>query len=201
MFNISNIKISFEKVLSRLDYSKSKTKLDANTERLIKEILSLASKLINPKSVLSFENILIKGGVVYFENGYKIESADIAKLLKNSFQVCGAAVTLGSALEKKRDDFLSQKETFNALILDAAGSVAAEEAAEVLYGQIKEKQKTKGFSITRRYSAGYGDWKLDGQKDFLIWLGADLIGIKLNESYLMNPEKSVSFLLGVIDEN
>jgi cobalamin-dependent methionine synthase I len=55
----------------------------------------------------------------------------------------------------------------------------------------------RGLVTTRRYSPGYGDWGVSAQKDFLAWLGAGHIGIKLTESSQMLPEKSVSAILGI----
>ncbi|MDR3244612.1 MAG: hypothetical protein LBT79_07670 [Elusimicrobiota bacterium] len=197
MINIPKISISYDEVLMRLGYSKSRTKIDDRTQILIKENISLSNKLINPKIVVAFDEISLQNECVLFNKGYKISSFDIVKLLKDCFMGYGIAITIGEALESKRDDFLKQKEVFNALILDAAGSVGAENCIQALHEQIEKLENDKGNAITRRYSCGYGDWRLKEQKDFLNWLGADAIGIKVNDSYMMKPEKSISALLGV----
>lgn len=197
MINISDIKIPYEKVLLRLGYSRSKTLLDEKTEMLIKEMLEAAQKIIKPKAVIAFENINIVENITTFESGYKIESYDIAKLLDGCFKAYGVAVTIGSSLENKRNDFLSKKETFKGLIFDAAGSVIAEEAITSANVQIRDFEEKNNNLTTKRYSPGYGDWHLSGQKEFLKWLGAEQIGISLTPGFLMKPEKSVSALIGV----
>lgn len=197
MVNISEIKISYDKVLARLGYSKSRTLLDEKTGTLIRETLEAAQKLIKPKAVIAFENITVIDNIITFESGYKIESYDTAKLLAGCFKAYGIAVTIGNALEHKRNDFLLKKETFKGLIFDAAGSVAAEEAITSAAEQIKEFEEKSNNIMTRRFSPGYGDWKLETQKEFLKWLGASHIGIRLTAAYLMQPEKSVSALAGV----
>jgi hypothetical protein len=197
MIDISNIKIPYEKLLLRLGFSKSKTKTDDKTQDLIKENLNLAQRLIAFKAVVSFEKITINQKEILFESGYKIESSDISKLLRNCFMIYGAAITIGSALEKRRNEAMEKKEVFTALILDAAGSVAAEECISSVYEQIKNDEKEKNNELTRRFSCGYGDWDLKYQKSFLNWLGAEKIRINVNSGYLMNPEKSVSAIMGV----
>ncbi|OEG70843.1 hypothetical protein ATZ36_17915 [Candidatus Endomicrobiellum trichonymphae] len=203
MLRISTIEIPYNKLLARLGYLQTKTKLDEKTASMIKEILSLAQKLIKPKAVVAFENIMTISGdkisnEISFENGYKIKSEDIAELLKNCFKVYGIGITVGEALELRRDEFLKKKETFNALISDAAGSVAAEETINLANAQIKAYEEKNGNMLTRRYSPGYGDWILEDNRQFLNWIGAEYIGIKLNEFCQMKPEKSVSALIGVV---
>jgi len=195
--NIAGIKISYEAVLQRLGYLKTSERPDAKLETEIKERIDAAQKLIRPKAVTAFENITVFGNEVSFESGYKIESPQVAKLLDGCFKAYGVAVTIGSALEKKRNELIAQKETFKALILDAAGSVAAEEAVSQANKQITEFERLNNNITSKRFSPGYGDWKLEKQKEFLQWLGAENIGLRLNDSFQMQPEKSVSALIGV----
>jgi hypothetical protein len=197
MIKISKIEIPYNKLLARLGYFQNKTKIDERTAVLTKENLSLAQKLIKPAVVIAFENITIVNREIIFENGYKIMSYHVASLLKNSFKAYGVGITIDAALESKRAEFFKKKEIFNALILDAAGSVAAEEVITFASSQIKAYEEKRGNVITKRYSPGYGDWGLENNRQFLDWIGAEQIGIKLNKFCQMNPEKSISALIGV----
>jgi hypothetical protein len=201
MLKISTIEIPYNKLLARLGYLRAKTKLDKKTDNLMKEILDLAKKLIRVKTVTAFENITITDNEVLFEDGYKIKSNNVISLLKNSFRAYGIGVTIGSLLECKRDEFLKKREIFNALILDAAGSVAVEEVTILVNAQINVYEAKNGNVLTKRYSPGYGDWTLKYNKQFLNWIGAQYIGIKLSEFYQMKPEKSISALIGVENNN
>lgn len=197
MVNVSTVEIPYNELLARLGYSHNKTKLDIKIISSIRENLSLAQKLIKPKSAIAVENIVLHENLVSFENGYKIKSNNIATLLKNCFKAYGIVVTIGNALEKKRDDCLKKREVFDALILDAAGSVAAEETITLVNLQIKAYEEKNDNILTRRYSPGYGDWSLEANKQFLNWIGTTSIGITLNKFYHMKPEKSVSALIGI----
>jgi hypothetical protein len=197
MIGILTVEIPYDKLLARLGYLQAKTKLNERTIGLIKENLSFAQKLIKPKIAVAFEDIKISGDFVLFENGYKIKSGNVAMLLKNCCKAYGVGATISEVLECKMSEFLKKKETFNALILDAAGSVAVEETMILANTQIKIYEEKKGSVLTKRYSPGYGDWTLEDNKHFLNWIGAERIGVKLNEFYQMKPEKSVSSLIGV----
>lgn len=201
MLKILTVEVPYNKLLARLGYLQTKTKLDEKTAGLIRENLNLAQKLVKPQTAVAFENITISGGKVsneiLFENGYKIRSSNLIALLRDCFKVYGISVTIGGLLERRRDAFLKKKETFNALISDAVGSVAAEETIDLVNAQIKSYEEKNGNILTRRYSPGYGDWSLEDNKHFLDWIGAKHIGIKLNEFCQMNPEKSISALIGV----
>lgn len=68
--------------------------------------------------------------------------------------------------------------------------------AETANARIKSFEEKQNNFVTRRFSPGYGDRELKTQKDFLKWLGAVQIGISLTEACLMQPEKSVSAVIG-----
>lgn len=190
----SRIEIPYAKVLARLGYAQGKTRLDTAAETLVREAIGTAEKLISAKQVIASSVVTLSGeDTVLLEPGLTIYSRKIHELLKDSARAFGFAVTIGGALEEKRGALLAEKETARALALDAAGSVAAETLAELTQRQIAgENGRT-----TLRFSPGYGDWRLSGQKDFLGWLGAGQIGIRLTENYQMIPEKSVSAILGI----
>lgn len=194
----NSIDIPKQKVLARLGYLNNKTRLDSNTDALIDTEILVAKKLIVAKQVISTSKIAFQGSnSLLLEPGFTISSNDIFKLVKDCVSAYGFAVTIGPNLESKRDEYSNSKENSRALILDAIGSVAAEELAEITNKEISATAQKDGLKTTRRFSPGYGDWQLQNQKEFLKWLGADKIGIKLTENYQMLPEKSVSAILGV----
>ncbi|MDR0401518.1 MAG: hypothetical protein LBH27_00720 [Endomicrobium sp.] len=197
MINIQTVKISYDKLLTRLGYLHDKTKNNVKIIISIKENLSLAQKLIIPKFAIAVEKISLYKNLISFENGYEIKSSNVAFLLKKCFKAYGIVATIGNALEKKRDELLKNGEILNAFILDAAGSVAAEEVVIVAMSKIKLQEKKNNNTLTKRYSPGYGDWTLKENKQFLNWIGASYINITLDKSYRMNPEKTVSALIGI----
>jgi hypothetical protein len=196
--DLGTIAIDEQKVLARLGYAKGKTVVDDKTRRMIEAETQTALRLINPKHVIAYSSIKVAGAKsLLLEPGFKIESGDIVKLLQNCVKAYGIAVTIGPFLEEKRGTYITGNEPARAVVLDAIGSVAAEELAGMAQAQIRSEAEREGLVVTRRFSPGYGDWPLESQKDFLQWLGAGNIGIKLNTNFQMIPEKSVSAIMGV----
>jgi hypothetical protein len=192
------VNIERARVLARLGHAAGKTVIDEKTESLITEETAVAQKLISPKQVSSSSVILETGpGHVRLEPGFEIASRDIAALLAGCDKAVGFAVTIGPHLEEKRNAYIKEGQTARALILDAIGSVAAEELAAAAHALIRAESAKEGLTATKRFSPGYGDWPVSSQREFLKWLGAELIGIKLNAGAQMEPEKSVSAILGV----
>lgn len=105
-------------------------------------------------------------------------------------------VTIGPALEREVTDLLSRGETTRALLLDAVGSAAVEEAADVLEGRLRGAAITgagHASGASRRFSPGYGRWPLTAQRALFAMLPHEEIQVALLPSSLMAPRKSVSF--------
>lgn len=191
------MEISKLKVLKRLGLNLKKGIVQPSVDAIIDQEISLALKLIKEKHIIAQEVITSNASQkVLLNNDFEIHSAHIAQLLQGCHMVFGFAVTIGAFLEEKKDVYLTENDTTRAVIMDSIGSVAVEECAEIVQKEIESIAQQNGDVITRRYSPGYGDWKLENQKSFLAWLEADKINIKLNRSLLMSPEKSISALIG-----
>ncbi len=106
-------------------------------------------------------------------------------------------VTVGAAIEERASELVARGEDTAALILDAAGSAAAEEAADRLSGIIAERGERGDVSPTAscRMSPGYHGWPIACQAALFEVLPADALGVTLLPSKLMVPRKSVSFAM------
>ncbi len=119
-------------------------------------------------------------------------------------------VTIGPGLERRVSELLARGEDLRALLLDAAGSAAAEEAADELERRIHAAGGSGGTARDegerdvaerggaprrkpRRVSPGYGAWPLTAQRALFDLLPHEEIGVRLLPSCLMVPRKSVSF--------
>ena len=111
-------------------------------------------------------------------------------MLGNSDPVIIFMVTIGPLLEQEVDRLIKHGEMTRVVILDAIGSETADAVAEKLHKVVlKQMAEEKGFSVTPRFSPGYGDWPVTVQKDLLELCRGELIGISVNESFLMMPRK------------
>jgi len=84
-------------------------------------------------------------------------------------------------------------EMTRALILDALGSEAAEEVAIQSDRTLAEKAREMNLWPSKRFSPGYGKWDVKEQRFIFRLLPAADIEVRLTESCMMVPRKSVSF--------
>jgi len=82
------------------------------------------------------------------------------------------------------------------VILDSLASVAIEQLCNLVDAEIKAEYNK--FNQTWRYSAGYGDFPIEIQKEFLDVLNAPKrIGLMATESSMLTPTKSVTAVIGL----
>jgi hypothetical protein len=89
-------------------------------------------------------------------------------------------------------------DTVGALLLDAMGSAAVEEAADRLGAIITGVEVPPDYdapAVSCRISPGYGLWPLEAQGPLFGHLPHAAIGVTLRPSLLMEPRKSISFAM------
>jgi len=120
---------------------------------------------------------------------------DIAEHLKKSEQVILLAATLGS----KVDALIRRTQVENmalSVIIDALASAAIEEVCDKACDELEEIYAP--YTLTDRYSPGYGDWPLDKQSMFAQILQSDKkIGLCVGASFMLMPIKSVTAAIGI----
>ncbi len=115
-------------------------------------------------------------------------------------RVAYCVCTIGPELEKEVSRLSGEDELLRAVVLDAAGSVAAESVAEYMDRAIQDMAAAEGLKTSCRASPGYGDWDVTEQRALFELVPAGRIGVRLSESAMMIPRKSVSFAIH-IDEH
>jgi hypothetical protein len=104
------------------------------------------------------------------------------------------ALTLGKEISVKIEMLFAENNFALGYVLDAIASEAAERAADSLQTLISQKihNRAKSDIVSLRYSPGYCGWHISGQKILFERLKPEEIGITLNNSFLMQPLKSIS---------
>lgn len=120
-------------------------------------------------------------------------SKDLAKNLKDCKKAVIFAATIGIEIDRLIAKYNALSPA-KALIFQAIGAERIESLCDLFEREIKEK-----FKYTKpRFSAGYGDLKLDFQRDiFSVLRCFKNIGLTLNDSLLMSPSKSVTAIIGL----
>jgi hypothetical protein len=152
--------------------------------------------LIEPMARFEITELSVDGNNLLFNDGYSIQSKSLSSHLKGCNRATLLGLTIGPFIEEEIEKFTKKKKSLEPLILDAVGSECAEEAAIYISGIINEEIKQAHCLPTKRFSPGYGDLSLDVQRWFFQNLKLEEIGMRLNESMLMIPQKSITAFIG-----
>jgi hypothetical protein len=197
-FSLPYILPEIDTVIRRLNYNPKKSIFDEDIELFVKKELSGLISVISPVakvSDLKIDNITSSN--ITFENGFEIESVKLAMVLKNSKKATFMALTIGEKLTLEVEEALKKEEYTKAVIIDAIGSEAVEKFADYIQDVIARENRLFSLRPTMRFSPGYGDFSLSYQKEILLLLEAEDIGISLHpESLVLIPEKSITAVVG-----
>ncbi|HAJ98119.1 MAG TPA: hypothetical protein DCO72_10345 [Ruminococcus sp.] len=127
--------------------------------------------------------------------GLLLKGNDIKEHLKE----CSQVVFLCATLSAGADRAIRQSSAF-----DILSGMMTDAMANALIEQVCDKAEQEIFAtfpdnyFTWRFSAGYGDFPLDTQADFLKVLNAEKrLGVTLSENDLLIPTKTVTAVIGV----
>ena len=198
---ISTAKIEIEldkgHVLRRIGY-KGNCEPSPRIAASISEHIQLAKKLIQPSYSYVVKNIdMVREKDVFIGDFVTLRSHVIARLMEKCQQVGAFLVTIGNKLEEKAARMADDKLILQSYVMDAIGSTAVEQMAELVENEIRKIASTKGLCVSRRFSPGYCDWSIRQQKELFRMLDSNSVGVRLTTGYLMIPQKSISGIVGI----
>lgn len=122
----------------------------------------------------------------------------ITRQLRGSESFAFFAATAGNGFERFQHALQQEGDMVKIYIADAIGSIIAEKTADCMEIALNEYIRDRGWRHTNRFSPGYCGWHVSEQKKlFPLFPLAEPCGIRLTESSLMLPIKSVSGVIGV----
>ena len=128
------------------------------------------------------------------------ESAALSKNLAGCDRLMLFAATLGIGIDRliaKHSSISPSK----ALLFQAIGAQRIESLCDAFCEEISLNVQKSGFKLKPRFSPGYGDFPLSAQENIFAVLDCPRkIGLRLNESMLMSPSKSVTAIVGIGDD-
>ena len=121
----------------------------------------------------------------------------ITTFLKGSEYAALFTCTAGYEVEKWSKKYQADGDFVMSYVVDATGSLLVEEAMDIVYNKLKDYAGNCNLSVTNRYSPGYCEWKVIDQQKLFSFFPDNFCNIKLSESSLMSPVKSVSGIVGI----
>ncbi|OUJ18701.1 Vitamin B12 dependent methionine synthase activation domain fused to iron-sulfur cluster [Methanonatronarchaeum thermophilum] len=123
-------------------------------------------------------------------------------LLESEFLAIGV-VTIGDNIYKNpiRQEVGSGQERMNLdlLVCDALENIVLDKALREVCLELRNKVKEKGLNTTRVIPPGSGrvDWGIENQEFIFNQIDAHKIGVKLENTNALSPQKTLSFVLGL----
>ncbi len=127
----------------------------------------------------------------------KTSSKNLSTLLSGCERATVFAATVGHGMDRliRRASVISSAK---AVLLDGIGTERVEALADAFCEEYRREACERGFTVTDRFSTGYGDLPLELQKEIFEMLDCpSLIGAALNDSLLISPAKTVSAIFGL----
>lgn len=117
--------------------------------------------------------------------------------LKGSEAYALFIATAGTEYESYLQRLKNEGDMVRVFIADALGSVIAEKTADMLETCLQESINKLGWHHTNRFSPGYCGWHVSQQQLLFPLFQGHTCGVRLTESSLMLPIKSVSGIIGL----
>ena len=169
--------------------------IDDRTATLAAEAISVYRKLASPAGIL-MEVTKKEFASVFDGEGRNESESPVGPISGESRECVLFAVTAGEALCKEISRRFDEHDFALGSMLDAAASEGAEMAAEVMENLFRKHLRAGGRYTppdgALRFSPGYCGWHISSQRKLFEVLRPGEIGITLNESYLMQPLKSIT---------
>jgi len=117
--------------------------------------------------------------------------------IKKADSVAVFISTAGEEIGNLSRNAMKEGDLLTGYVYDVIGSEVVEAAVDLLQENLLNTMISEGKKITNRYSPGYCGWDVAEQHKLFQLIPDNFCGVKLNDSALMNPEKSVSGFIGI----
>lgn len=174
--------------------------IDTGTKASISKAIDQLQTQSHPRIVSREYPVTVDGDSITVHTGSEDVVFVSSSLGRNLEGCCGVillAATIGPACDMlvRRASVTS---VAGASVYQAAGAAAIESFLDDYNDELKKEYGSKGLCLRPRFSPGYGDLKLEYQKDWFRLLDiTKQIGVELTDSLLMVPTKSVTAVIGI----
>jgi hypothetical protein len=117
--------------------------------------------------------------------------------LKNAHSLAVILSTAGEEIGIRTRKAMSAGDPLTGYIYDICGSIVVDAAADLVQSELEKTILSGGRKITNRYSPGYCGWDVSEQHKLFRLVPENFCGIRLTDSALMDPVKSISGIIGI----
>ncbi|MFH1458868.1 MAG: hypothetical protein ABIG64_00640 [Candidatus Omnitrophota bacterium] len=199
IFKNINITTPYDRIYSRLGYVWGKTKVNpqqqADLEKSIKQARDFID-LIAAAAIVKIEGV--NGSKIEFEHNFVLKSNGLKKLLIGCTHALFMGATSGEEIVAQIEKNSRAADVTKAVIFDAVASEITDLALNWVVNYYNNLLRRENKTLTpQRFSAGYGDLGIENQEIFTDILKMPDLGVRITDTFLLIPEKSVTAVCGI----
>ncbi len=173
-----------------IDPARASNRLVEAAENVIEE----AHSLLKPAALYIIVKVTaFEHQRVVFEGG-NFEGSLVARAMAGADHLNIALCTIGDELENRVHEMMNENPVM-AVTLDGAGIAAIRKVAQTVEDIISAEACELDLALGMRAQPGQEGWPIEQQREVFSVLPGAEIGLRLTESCLMIPRKSVSFVI------
>ncbi len=173
-----------------IDPERASERLHASAQSVLDE----AHSLLKPAALYKVVRVTdFNHQKISFKEG-TFEGPLVARALAGADDLNIAACTIGEDLENKVQEVMNENPV-KAVALDGAGIAAIRKVSQTVEDIISQEACELETNLGMRAQPGQEGWPIEQQREVFSILPGEEIGIRLTETCLMIPRKSVSFVI------
>ncbi len=198
---IRDIPLNLEtKGVLRREGIKQRSRLRPKVATLLQELLTSINddNLLEPAMAYEFhvitrvgpDRLCLKGNAV-------LHGSSLSSVLSAARELAAVVCTIGPKLEKKVTDHFNSNEPLRGLLLDGIGSAAVDSLTQEVCKFMMHEASSRGYQASSPLSPGMPGLDISEQRRLFQLVPAEEIGVRLTESAMLVPRKSVSMVMGM----
>lgn len=191
-----NLNLDTSEIYRRIGMPDADSKRSQNFKPVIEQMRLKALGLIRVRCIYDYVSVDILGsGEILLANQYPVNAA--TSFFEGAHEVLIAVQTIGSRLEEESARLFEVDEMLEGMVLDGCGTVALDEALELLRGMVVKQVLARGLQTGHNLCPGGYQIPLEAQKTLFSLLDGGEIGVTLGDAMLMSPVKSHTLVIPV----
>jgi hypothetical protein len=188
-----------KEIYKRLGFIKGVTEISRVQKEEIERYIQDAQTYIHIKGAgLRMAVQEIKSSKIILADNLIFESHHLAALLHKCREMVLMGATAGSDIMTEIEKDVAGRNVTRGIIFDATASEMVDASLDWIMDYFNRTLLRENRRLLKkRFSAGYGDLLLETQKTIHRLLQLDRIGIRVTESCMLLPEKSVTAVTGI----
>ncbi len=167
---------------------------------IARQMAAVAETLLEPRGWLRRLSVrsVDPHGQVTLDDGVVFHSRALAHRLAGATEAVLLVLTIGAALERRAQALVREEHLVEGLLLDTAGWVAIDGLLRDVRQLLAADARRRGYRLTARMAPGFAGWALEEQRLLFAAFAGSALTVRLTESCVMRPSKSVSGLYGLV---